>query len=392
MPDPIVDLGANRTGALDGVYVTNERPIDMYPSLFESYPETTPLTVMFNKFGQKAATQETIYWAIKRDLPYLFHLAAAAASGATSITLTANGAAVQKNTQLYNVDKDEIALVSADGSSNTLTVSKGAAGTTGVAWEAGDILVSLLPAETEGSTEYSNIHYVPASTGYNYEQLVRIQFGMTRSADKVSTHFGGPGSKMQENEQQHYRLARYMSEFQTIYGGRASSGTGTSALRMAGGLRQYLAGGTNYIDFNGAFTESAFNNWIESYLNNNQDLTGNVVFAASRHVIRKFNDWGRQAIQISPRSTEYGLSLKTYIGGDIDIDLVPMPLLTHGAMKGHGFILDPNKVKIVPLDKMALHKDLLGFEKETRYDLFREISSMMVADERAHAMCVGATN
>lgn len=392
MANPITDETVSTTGALDTMYVSNERPLDMYPSLFETYPEVTPLTVLFNKLGQKNATQETMYWFEKREMPYLFQVASAVASGGGSVVVVANGDTVQKNTQLYNVDKDEIALVTANGSSNTLTITKGSAGTTAVAWTEGDILVSLLPAETEGSTEYTNIHYVAPTSGYNYQQLIRIQFGMTRTADKLTTYWGGPGSKRLLNQQQHYDLARKMSEFQVAFGGRASSSSGTTALRMGGGLRQFLYNGTNFKNFNGAFTETGFNNWLADYCDQNPDIGKSVVFAGASNMIRRFSDWGRDAIQVSPRSTEYGLRIKTYVGADIDVDLVPMPLFTHGAMRGMGFLIDSSRALIRPMVPMTLHQDLLGYQSEIIYDLYREITSFMLADERRHGMCVGATN
>lgn len=382
------DVSAVSTGAISTQFITNERPIDFSKSLYESYPNLTPMTVLLSRWGEEQGTQDTHYWFEEKEMPYVFQVSSALAVGGTALVVVANGDTIQKNTYLYNINKDEIAQVSSDASSNSVTIARGKAGTTAVAWDAGDLLYSLLPAETEGSAEYTNHHAIALESGYNYQQLIRLQFGMTRMANKVETHFGGPGAKRERLRMLKYRQARIMWELNTYFGGRALVSSGTSAIRLAGGLRYFLSGGSNYKDFNGYLTESGFNAWVSDILDNNPDAPS-LTFFCARNIANIITNWGRDKIVISPRSTEYGLHLKTYIA-DVDIDIVPLPLLQQGAARGMGWMIDPTRAKMKSMEPMQLHQDLLGMQSEIIYDLYRQVTSLVVADEIKHGMCVNA--
>ena len=139
------------------------------------------------------------------------------------------------------------------------------------------------------------------------------------------------------------------------------------------------------------FTESGFDNWLASYHEDNPDAH-QISFACAPNIIQQINWFAKDKIRISPNSKKYGLNLNQYIGGPLTVDLVPMPLLTGATTRGWGFLLDWKRIKLQDIDRPTYYPDCLEVgQSEVIYDTYREVTSMLVANESRHGMCVGAT-
>lgn len=378
-------------GGGGNLFATNELPVDMHRKQFMAFPKVTPILSLLTRLSDDPATNFRIDWQESNKVPSKVVVATALASGGTALVVVANGTTLVIDTLLVNPRAEDEASVDATPTTNSVTISRSAGGTTGAAWQAGDVLYVLPPSVPENESDvYRNVS-VADDNVFNYQQLIRLQFAMTRVANKLSTHFGGPGSKRQQLKAQKYREFREKHENMLYMGGRESTGTAPASTRRAGGLTHYLRDGTLYKDFNGVFTRSGLNNFLGDYADQNPDVPNPVLFAAP-NVLRHISEFAEAQVRTdSGLSKTWGIDVSTYIGGGITTKLVGLPLLTDPEARGWGFLLDPTRVTLKTLDRATFFPDAKNVgESELIYDTYRTVTSMMIGNESYHAMMVGA--
>lgn len=370
---------------------TNELPVDMYRKTWASFASLTPLISILSKLSDEKAQNFRIDWQEEAEIPTSVIVGIDLAAAGTALTLIDNATTLVISTILYNPRTYDAATVSATPTTDTAaTIVRDAAGTTGAIWKSGDVLHVLPPAVAENEADvYRNVS-VADSNVYNYTQLIRMQYSLTRVMNVLPTHFGGAGSKRQSLKQQKYREFRKKWEKMVYFGGRSSSGTAPATIRMAGGLVHYLRSGTLYKDFEGIMTETGFDGYLGDYRDQNPDATRVALFAAG-NVLDIINYWGKGKVRISPNATMYGLSIDTYKARALQVDLIPLPLLTDSVTRGWGFILDLDRIKLRTLDPPTFYPDAKNVgQSEIIYDTYRVVTSMLIANESRHAMFVGA--
>lgn len=369
---------------------TNELPVDMHKKQMSSYAGIAPLTVILGKLGEDKAHQFRIDWLEEAIMPTQLIVAVSEGSVGTSLTFTQNATSAVFGSLLFNARNNDIRRVSAAPTTQTLTVQTNQGGKTSTVWLAGDPIEVLLTDVPEDEDEV----YRPASAQdtnvYNYIQLCRLQYSMTRIANASSTWFGGPGSKRNQLKTQKYREYREKFEKMIYFGGRATTGTAPASQYQMGGLNDRLRNGTLFKDFNGIFTESGLDQFLLSYKEQNPDAKS-LLLATAESVMLKIAQFAKGRIRLSPNSKSYGMRLNEYIG-PINVDLVPLPLLNNQTTRGWAFLLDLQRIKLKYLDKTMFFPDAKGVGNSERiYDLYRSVASLMVANEERHAMFVGAT-
>ena len=378
------------TGGFENLLTTNEAPVDMHASMFDSYTSLTPLTTILAKLADNPAHNVRIDWQEKSEVPTTIAVGTTETSAGTSVEVVAGGYTLVLGTMLYNPRVDDLRYVNtAPASATTIKVSVDQGGKTSAAWKAGDILHVMLPVLAENDENYRTASVVDSNV-FNYQQLCKIQYAITRTNDKVSTHFGGAGSKRQELKGQKYREFRIKKEKSLYFGGRATSGTNDSIIRLAGGMNHYLRDGTLYKDYNGIMTESGFRNFLGDYKSQNPDATSVYVFAAG-NVVDLITNFGTDKVRISPKSKEFGLDILTYKARGITAQLVAMPLLDVPITEGWGFILDLDRIMLKTLDRDMFYPEAKNIgESEKIIDTYRGLFSLLVGNESRHAMFVNA--
>lgn len=377
-------------GGTGNLPATNEKPVDIHKKMMDSAPALTPLTVMLGKTAENPAFNERIDWIEKKEIPTTVVVATDEAVAGVTIYTVANAETLVIDTLLYNPRNDDLRLVgTATPTTQTVTVVISQGGKTSTAWLAGDVIHVLLPAIPENDTT-NRPTSVANQNVYNYQQLCKLQYAITRMEDSTSTHFGGKGSKREELKGQKFREYKIKKEKLTYFGGRASSGTAPATRYMAGGYTHYLRSGSLYKDFNGILTETGFRNFIGAYKDQNPDAT-EVYYYCAGSVFDIISDFGADKVRINPMSKEFGLDIHTYISRGIKVHMVALPLLDAGVTKGWGFLLDLKRTSMRPLDRDTFFPhDRNAGAGEIMYDTYRGIYSLMVANEDRHAMSVGA--
>ena len=379
------------TGGAGNLPATNELPVDMHKKSMSALVPLTPLTSILTRLGEDKAHNFRVDWQEEKEIPHTLTCATTEASGSpsTTIVVTSGGDSITNKALLFNPRTMDIRSVSAS-SSNSLTVAISQGGTTSAAWLSGDPLHVLSPAFDEDFRAAFYPTSVQDANVYNYEQLIRLQYALTRIMDKQSTHFGGAGSKRNQLKSQKYREFRIKWEKTLYFGGRASSGTAPDSTRMMGGLVHYLKNGTLYKDFGGLMTESGWDNYLLNYHEENPDAMTVDAFI-SPGVAQKISYWGKDKIRISPSSKKYGLALNQYIAPGLKVNLIELPLLNDSETRGWGFLLDPERIRLKNLDSPTFYPDAENVgQGEVIYDTYRVVTSLLVGNETRHSMFIGA--
>jgi len=380
------------TAGSGNAYATNELKVDMQAKTWKAFPDVTPLIAIWSKLKKGSAHNIRVDHLEENKIPTVLTVAideASAASG--TINITEGYELIPDDTLLYNPRTYDIQRVNGGApSSNALSVTASSAGTTSSAkWLSGDEIHVLPPVIEEDLDTTLTGHSRTQSNVYNYTQLVKLQFKITRTADKLTTWQGGPGSTRMRLKQQKYYEFREKWEKLVYFGGRAA-GSGTAQQRTMGGLAWFLKDGTLFKDFGGLFTETGWDNYLGSYLDENPDAR-NIAACIAPNVIRQINYFCKDKIRISPNTKKYGLNIQQYTGGPLNVDLIPLPLMTGKVVKGWGFLLDFARIELDDLDPAAYYPDAKSMgESEIIWDTYRVLTTMRIATESRHSMFVGA--
>lgn len=376
-------------GGSGNLFATNELPVDMHRKTMTGFPALTPLTSILTRLGEDKAHQFRIDWQEEKEIPDVVTVATTESSVGTTVAIVAYGTAIPNQSGLFNTRTQDIRRMTAE-SSNSLTVVISQQGTTSSAvWNSGDTLRVLPPMIVEDQHQTNDPISVKDANVYNYQQLVRLEYSMTRMANASTTEFGGPGSKRSQLKRQKYREFRKKWENGIYYGGRATTGSSPSEQRSAGGLRHYLANGTLYKDFNGVITESGWDELLLNYHEENPDVMEIDAFI-SPAVRQKITYFGKSKVRISPTSKKYGLNLTQYIG-PLNVNLISLPLMNDVETRGWGFLLDLSRIRLKNLEAPRFYPETYNVgESERIYDLYRVVYSLLIANENKHAMFVGA--
>lgn len=377
-------------GGAQNLPATNELPVDMYKKMFATFPSLTPMTVIMSKMGDSPAHNYRIDWQEENEIPHTLVVATTEGSVSTNVFVVSGGSSLVQDSLLFNPRAYDLRKVAANETDNTVGVTVDQGGTTSTVWKSGDVLHVLAPSVAEDDNDvYRNVS-VADDNVYNLMQLIRMNFAMTRTMNKMSTHFGGPGSKRAQLKAQKYREFRIKSEKLIYFGGRATAGTAPATIRQMGGLYHYLYNGTMWKDFNSVMTESGWRGYLGDYKDQNPDATNVFAFVAG-NIMDIIDGFGINKVRLTPESKTYGLDISTYNARGLKVNLVPLPLLTDPVTRGWGFILDLDKIKLRWLDKPMFYGDAKNVGMSERiYDLYRSQMSLLIGSESSHAMFVGA--
>jgi hypothetical protein len=388
------DSAVGYVGTQHGL-ATNETPIDMTKKRQTALVALAPLSAVGRKVtsSRKARSYKSEIIQMS-EMPHSLTVATSEASASTSLTFTDSDAcqSIRKDSLLYNPAKNDHRLVTAAPSSATVSVSIDAAGSTSSAWDAGDdvfILNTALPEDDETIRRAS-----PVDThDYNYQQLAKLHFGLTREQNEIPTQFGGPGEKRKALQRAAYREYVIKDELGLYFGGRGSAGSGASMRYTAGGLNHFLRNGDLARDFGGMFTEGAMMRWLGDYADENPDVN-RITFATSREICQAVSNFGNERLRFSPsdKSKTFGLQMDKIKVHGMTVDLMPLPLLNTKTSKGMGWLIHWESLWMNDLVKVQLIRDIKNAgESEIITDCYRSITSMMVANKSRFAMATSMT-
>ena len=369
---------------------TNELAVDMSAQEYAAFGELTPLTTILSKMAQENAFNFQVELLEKYDMPIALTVSGALAAAGTTLTISSGYKACVLGTLIYNPRAGDIAYVSATPTTSSITVTRDYSGTTGAIWNVGDTVYLLPPTIAEDDDDYTAAASAQSARVYNYVQLVRMNFNITRLLNEMKRNV--PESTHSMLKTQKYREYRTRKELGTLFGGRASTGTAPATIRTSGGLRHYLLDGTNYKDFAGSLTESTWDNHLNNYFTENYDA-GDVFCPLGPKAKAKILNWGKARGRVEldkENSNKYGFKIDTYDYDGKLVRLIRMPLLNQSVItSGWGWLLDMGRMKYKRVVADTYHPDIIGIRSEEIIDCYRGASSLLIANENKHSMFVG---
>lgn len=383
-------------GGAGNIPATNQVPVDMHEYQFSAFPQDTPLTVILGKLAESSAKNLRVDWMERQEFPTTLRVAGNLASGGTALICTNHIKSLPVDTLLYNPRTFDQARVSVNAQTDdtTCTIVRSTGGTTAAAWVVGDILHVLSTEVPEDDDNTARDAEIADVNFYNYSQLVRLGFKITRSLANLSPYPGLP-SFLDSMESKTYRKYRITKEKMLFMGGRATSGTAPATRRQMGGIIEKLRTGTLYKDFGGLVTESGYENWVGDYGDQNPDVTTIYNFLAP-NFYRNVCRFARKSLRIAPEAKTYGLpGIQEYMVADKRVVLVPLPLFMDAETRGWGFLLDvQNRMVLKTFFKDTYIPDpgISVNPSERMRGIYRGSWSLIVANETAHSMAVGAHN
>ena len=370
---------------------TSELVLDVHSKIQTTYSAIAPLTTILDKMGSDPARSFKVEWIEEHAIPTKLKVGTQLAAAGTALVVTANGATAVIDSVLFNPRTWDYARVSAAPTSNAVTITRDTNGSTGVIWLAGDVLHVLPPSVPENDGAVYRSASLKNDNVFNYTQLIRMNYTLTRTMDVIAVLPGNTASKRDSFMNQKFREVREKWELLTIMGGRAVTNSTTVATRRdAGGLVHFLRNGTLFKDFGGIMTESGFRSMARDYKDENPETVDAWCFVAG-NVADIITSWGLGAVRLVPESKKYGLEINKYTAAGITFKIVAMPLLTDNETRGWGFILDMERLKLKILSPLTWHGDALPIgQSELIHDLYRLQASLLVGAENKHLMFVGA--
>lgn len=335
------------TGVRDSYNINGRIVADVFPEVLMWQPNAAPLTVITTMLRKSRTVHHYKFDIFQKDLlPRRIVLAAAATSGATSLTAsTGQGARAAANYVFMNTTTREHVLVTAV-STDTLTVTRGIGGVQD-AMTAGDVLDFQRAVFVDGSGK-GTYKSVKEDTDYNYTEIVRTGFGFTRR-DANTDQWGGKDPVIERKAQ---GIEHAISlEKAKLFGRRHSLVDATSGRlqTFSGGLEYFIR--SNVWDLNGTVpTIGAIWEFLETAMTygkgGNMEAGGKKWLLASPRWMSLFSALALDNIRYTTASDKIGLKIGVLSSPHGDVMLVRHPLLV-GEHADMAFFLDMNHVREV---------------------------------------------
>ena len=379
----------------DADILSNQRVVDMSPTIAELEPDEAPLTTMLQKVSKRAAYSQKVEWLSDELVPRLTTLAASATSAATSLEVPATTGA---SSGTYFRAGDVIRIASTGEncyvtavSADTLYVTRGIGGTsvTAVSAASGVDVIKVGNAAAEGAT-LGTLIQTKKVANFNYAQIQRDPWGFTNTL-VASKLYGGPEPANEAKK----KLIEHKRQLENtlFWGVRDLNTSGSAPIGYCGGVFQYAT--TNLTASVGTLTESVFESFLRKAFRYGSQ---NKVFFCSPLVASALSSFpmGRLAPP-SPGITEYGVSLSSYqsaSGAKVQI-MVKRDWYdfqnTANQYGGIGVMLDMDDITMRPLRDTVLKPDRQANDEDSIKQEYLTEWSFEMGNEKKHAIISGIT-
>lgn len=241
-----------------------------------------------------------------------------------TITNTSDSPFAVVNTLLLNTRTNEVVRATAAGTSTTMIVARGAAGSTAAATQVGDKWVIIGSADVEGGGKPVAVSFDP-TTDFNYTQIFKTGVSLTNTQRATRLRTGD-----KEEEMVTKALKLHMADIErAMFWGRRYEENGTSAQprRFTGGLFNMI---TNVTDAAAGFTTA---NTITE--NEFDRLLIETIFAwggkqklaiCGPRVVSNLQKIAKSRWQPTQVEGTYGVSMTGYstFAGDLNVIMHPM--------------------------------------------------------------------
>lgn len=247
--------------------LSNEQVVDMSEKVHKLQTDQTQFTTMLMDLSKKTATREVIDWLEEEYRPRITALAASAASGDTTLTVTTGdgNTIIASGDVIRNMTTGEAYLVTST-SANSAAVTRSWGGTDAASSASGAKLMIIGNASAQGAAS-GTARYVKRTRGYNYVQEIRHPMSWSY-VHQASELYGGrePEKELVREAINHKRTVE-----STLFWGARDYSTSTSPgpTGGCGGAFEFIS--TNVTNASGALTPAEFDTFLQDPLSYAED-------------------------------------------------------------------------------------------------------------------------
>lgn len=239
-----------------GDWGTDERPKNFRETILFRQPNgMAPLTALMAKMGSEKTDDAEFAWWEEELVATRVQSSGALLVGATTIPLTSGGTNLVPGDLLLMEKADaatydnEIVEVTAVASDTSITVTRGAAGTTAAATAGASYMTKIGNVYAEGTNSPSASTRNPTKA-YNYCQIFKTAYELTESSKVTKARTGDPLKNDKKRKMFDHSVAM---ELAFLFGRRSeTTGSNGKPKRTTGGLRSFIS--TNVKVFSGDLT------------------------------------------------------------------------------------------------------------------------------------------
>ena len=293
-----VDTGSGSYGVNSAV-----RVVDMKDKIYLLEPSSNPLTLLLGKMGKASAKNPKFEWVEDEAMPILDTVNGTFTTTTLTTFLVDNGTYFTTNVTIKNTRSGEIMLVTGV-STDTLSVTRNLWGTAPAAINDADELIILGGMAAENA-DAMNPREVKKANAYNYTEIVRTVFGVSRTLNESETYGGNTLAYLQKARGIDHAKSL---ELKLLWGERAEKDNTSSIVRSTGGMWQVIS--TNSTDYSNTMTAALIEGASAEdfrYGSSSKMLFG------SRAVVGGIAALGLSSIQIAPQDKTFGLNITKWI-------------------------------------------------------------------------------
>lgn len=302
--------------------------VDMQDDILLFQPDATPLLTLTGKMRRKREAVNPLFeWLEKDEYPRTLDVTAAAASDATSVSVTAGQEArVYANAVVQVLRTGELILVGATSSGTLSSLTRGIGGGQSDV-QIGDRLLFVFNGIEDGADTPAQ-RSIQEFNLSNRTQIVRTAFGFTGRDLQVEL-FGGRDEMTETKWQaiEHKRSIEYL-----LLLGKKHLITGTHQQTFSDGLDNRIA--TNRWNISGTdLTEDAWVAFLEQGLKwgrgGNQNGKGTKYLLCSSRWLTAINAFARDRLQYRVLDDSIGFNAMEYVSPHGKVELLHSPLLDY---------------------------------------------------------------
>jgi hypothetical protein len=378
------------TGVVDDADIlSNQRVVDMSPTIAQLEPDEAPLTTMLQKIGKRAAFSQKVEWLSDELVPRLTTLSASAASDLTAIAVaTGTGTYFRAGDVVRIASTGENCSVSAV-SANTVYVTRALGGVTALSAASGVDLIKVGNAAAEGAT-LGTLIQTKKVANYNYAQIQRDPWGFTNTL-VASKLYGGPEPANEAKK----KLIEHKRQLENslFWGVRDLNTSGSAPIGYVGGIFQYVT--SNITSVGGNLTESVMETFLRTAFRYGSQ---NKVMFVSPLVASAMSSFAQGKLALpSVDTNKYGVSLGQYqsASGAVIQIMIKRDWLDFQAGSnqygGIGVVVDMDDVTMRPLRDTVLKPDRQANDEDSVKQEYLTEWSFELGQEKKHAIIRGIT-
>jgi hypothetical protein len=379
------------TGVVDDADIlSNQRVVDMSPTIAMLEPDEAPLTTMLQKTSKRAAYSQKVEWLSDELVPRLTTLSASATSSATALSVaTGTGTYFRPGDVIRIASTGENCAVSAVSADAVYVVARTLGAVTSISAANGVDIIKVGNAAAEGAT-LGTLIQTKKVANYNYAQIQRDPWGFTNTL-VASKLYGGP-EPANEAKKKLIEHKRQM-ENTLFWGTRDLVTTGSAPIGYVGGIYQYVT--SNLTSSVGDLTETIFETFLRKafrYGSQNKVMFCSPVVASA---LSSFPQ-GKLAPP-SPSIDTYGVSLSKYqsASGAVVNIMVKRDWYDFQSAGnqygGIGVVVDMDDVTMRPLRDTVLKPDRQANDEDSIKQEYLTEWSLEIGLEKKHAIISGIT-